>query len=174
MLGAHKQNIQRLFSAVGSAAGKLYGGIKVGGSKALNTIKSLGKDLYVAIGGISNKQTSRKQNHALSKAMDNTTREVKKLPNNANLADVKEKLSKHFVKLQNDYTKIAPEKYKKVFEKWKEKKNASIDEMSIKELYKEVFKLRKGIDAQQKIRKKTYKIEPKNSNKLLLLKKIKA
>ncbi|MDC0864925.1 hypothetical protein OAP56_03145 [Rickettsiaceae bacterium] len=29
-------------------------------------------------------------------------------------------------------------------------KNANIDEMSIKELYKEVFKLRKGISFQQK------------------------
>lgn len=56
-----------------------------------------------------------------------------------------------------------PEARKAVFNKWCKKKNANLNKMSMKELYKEVQKIRKGILSQK--RKNLHAKQTQNLNR---------
>lgn len=141
----------KVVSAITTGLKKLYGSLEycMSASKDIELIKGLGQKLISAVKSLFNK-TPNQQNNLFARVINDTNKRLQKQENKPNIAAAKELLKKQFLKLQNDYSKVILSERQAVFDKWKENKNAIIDKMSIKELYSEVQKMRKGVAAQTK------------------------
>jgi len=146
----NRENSHKFISNIGVAIGKLYGSIKSGVSSAIDSIKKLGVQIGKAIGSIFNK-SAKQQNVEFSKAINESGKTAEKIaPTKEGIANAKAILNKEFLKLQQDYAKIIPAERQKVFQKWRDKKNANIDKVSLKDMLSDVQKIRKSIITQKK------------------------
>jgi len=139
------QNItHKVISAITTGLKKLYEGIEniEVESKAVDVIKDLGQKLVSAVKSLFN-QTPNQQNMLFARVINDTNNELQKQENKPNIDATKELLKKQFLKLQNDSSKVILSERQAVFNKWKENKNVVIDNISIKELYSEVQKMKK-------------------------------
>ena len=147
---AGQDNSNRLVSIIGLGTKKLYDGLKSGISSAIDNIKKLGKQLGKYISSLFNK-TPKKQNLEFSKTVVKTSEVLGSVKITQEGLDAgKAVLKKQFVKLQKDYTQVISPEKQTIFQQWAKSKNDKIDEMSVKELYGEVGKIRKGILVQKK------------------------
>lgn len=143
--------IHKVVSTITNGLKKLYGEVEnyISESKAIGFIKTLGQKLVSAVKSLFNK-TLNQQNNLFASVINDTSKALNQQENKPNIAAAKELLKKQFLKLQDNYSKVILSERQAVFNKWKENKNIIIDKMSIKELYTEVQKMRKGISAQVK------------------------
>ena len=147
---AGKDNSNRLISIIGLGVKKLYNGLKFGISSTIDNIKKLGKQLGKSISSLFNK-TPEKQKLEFSKTIVETSKALDGVKiTQEGLDAAKAVLKKQFIKLQKDYAQVISPEKQEIFKLWQQKKNDKIDEMSVKELYGEVKKIRQGILVQKK------------------------